>query len=174
MNEYVIQGIGFIGVVLFVVSYQIKSNRALFLCQLLGCIVFSTQFFIMGAYTGALSLMVNIIRNVLLLLSKNRTWARSKLALCAILLLLTVVTVYTWAGRTSLLPSFSVAVTTLGYWTQNAQKIRLSQLIGSPCALAYDVVIRSWGGVMNESIVLLSILVSILRFGWKNLADETS
>lgn len=45
VDEYIVQGIGFVGVALFVISYQIKSNRALFLCQMLGCIVFCLQFF---------------------------------------------------------------------------------------------------------------------------------
>ena len=31
-----IQGIGFLGVIAFIVSYQIKSNRALYIFQLLG------------------------------------------------------------------------------------------------------------------------------------------
>ena len=79
MSEYIVQGIGFVGVALFIVSYQIKSNRALFLCQMLGCIVFCLQFFIMGAYKGAISLIVNIIRNVLLLKSNDWKWAKSKM-----------------------------------------------------------------------------------------------
>jgi len=44
VSEYLVQGIGFVGVALFIISYQIKSNRALFLCQMLGCIVFCLQF----------------------------------------------------------------------------------------------------------------------------------
>ena len=32
MNELFIQAIGFVGVALFIISYQIRSNRALFLC----------------------------------------------------------------------------------------------------------------------------------------------
>ena len=64
MNEYMVQAIGFLGVALFIISYQIRSNRALFLCQLMGCIVFCVQFFLMGAYTGAISLIVNIASKV--------------------------------------------------------------------------------------------------------------
>ena len=120
VNECFVQGIGFIGVALFIVSYQIKSNRALFLCQMLGCIVFCIQFFIMGAYTGAISLIVNIIRNVLLLKSNVWKWAKSINTLYFILLLLTLMTAYTWAGWISLLPFVSVAVTIIGYWTHNA------------------------------------------------------
>ena len=92
--------------------------------------------------------------------------------MACIIAVLVAITVYTWAGLHSLLPFISVAVTSIGYWTDNAQKIRLSQLIGSPCTLVYDVIIRSWGGVLNETIVILSIVISIARFGWKNMGDN--
>jgi hypothetical protein len=83
-------------------------------------------------------------------------------------------TVFTWAGWRSLLPFASVAITNTGYWTQNAQKIRLAQLFGSPCTLTYDLIIHSWGGAITEAIAIVSILISIWRFGWNNLAEETS
>lgn len=37
---------------------------------------------------------------------------------------------------------------------------------------AYDAIIRSWGGVLNETIVIISIFVSIARFGWENMGDN--
>ena len=172
MSEFAIQLIGFVGVAFFIISYQIKSNRALFLFQLIGCLIFCTQFFIMGAYTGALSLVVNIVRNLLLLKVNDWPWVKSKYTLAAFLIVLVVITVFTWAGPISLLPFISVAVTTIGYWTNNAQKIRLSQMIGSPTVLVYDFLIRSWGGVLNETIVIASIIVSIKRFGWKNMGEN--
>ncbi len=172
MSEFWIQAIGFVGVALFIISYQIRSNRTLFLCQLLGCLVFCLQFFLMGAYTGAIGLIINIARNLLLLKVDSWKWAKSKVTMAVIILLLGVMTVYTWAGWKSLLPFISVAVTTVGYWTNNAQKIRLSQLIGSPCTLAYDLIVRTWGGALSEAIAIVSILISIYRFGWKNLNEQ--
>lgn len=141
---------------------------------MLGCVVFYLQFFLMGAYTGALSLIVNIVRNVLLLKANVWGWVRGRAALFAVLLALAVMTACTWAGWISLLPFASVAVTTIGYWTHNARKIRLSQLIGSSCTLVYDVIIRSWGGALSEGIAMLSKLVSIVRFGWRELSNENS
>ncbi len=173
MNEYMVQAIGFLGVALFIVSYQIRSNRALFLCQLMGCIVFCVQFFLMGAYTGAISLIVNIARNLLLIKSNDWKWAKSQVTLAAIILLLLVMTICTWAGWISILPFVSVAVTSIGYWTQNAQKIRLSQLFGSPCTLLYDILVHTWGGAVCEAITILSIIISIVRFGWRNLGKES-
>ncbi|MDO4869156.1 MAG: YgjV family protein [Bacillota bacterium] len=88
--------------------------------------------------------------------------------------MLVIVTGVTWAGWISLLPLASVGVTTIGYWTNNAQKIRFSQLCGSPCTLVYDALIHTWGGVLSESITLVSIIVSIFRFGWKELGSESA
>lgn len=173
MNKYMVQAIGFLGVALFIISYQIRSNRALFLCQLMGCIVFCVQFFLMGAYTGAISLIVNIARNLLLIKSNDWKWAKSQVTLAAIILLLLVMTICTWAGWISILPFVSVAVTSIGYWTQNAQKIRLSQLFGSPCTLLYDILVHTWGGAVCEAITILSIIISIVRFGWRNLGEES-
>ena len=173
MNEYMVQAIGFLGVALFIVSYQIRSNRALFLCQLMGCIVFCVQFFLMGAYTGAISLIVNIARNLLLIKSNDWKWAKSQVTLAAIIVLLLVMTICTWAWWISILPFVSVAVTSIGYWTQNAQKIRLSQLFGSPCTLLYDILVHTWGGAVCEAITILSIIISIVRFGWRNLGKES-
>lgn len=166
------QLIGFVGVAFFILSYQIKSNRALFLFQLIGSIIFCVQFFIMGAYSGALSLVVNIIRNLLLLKVKEWSWVKNKVTLACIIAVLAVITIYTWDGMLSLMPFISVAVTSIGYWTDNAQKIRLSQMVGSPVILVYDAIIRSWGGVLNETIVIISIFVSIARFGWENMGDN--
>lgn len=174
MSEFAIQAIGFIGVAFFIASYQIKSNRALFVCQLIGCVIFCIQFFILGAYTGAVSLIINIIRNLLLIKIKDWKWVSSKATMFVILAMLLAMTVYTWDGAISLLPLASVGATTIGYWTNNAQKIRLSQFIGSPCVLIYDILVRSWGGMLSESITLVSIIVSVIRFGWKNMGDPDS
>lgn len=53
MNEAVTQAIGFFGVLLFIASYQLRSHRALFLCQLTGCLVFFIQFLLLS-WGGAL------------------------------------------------------------------------------------------------------------------------
>jgi len=44
LNTILIQGIGFIGVLLFLLSYQVRSNKGLFAFQILGCLAFMLQF----------------------------------------------------------------------------------------------------------------------------------
>ncbi|MBR5429227.1 MAG: YgjV family protein [Firmicutes bacterium] len=172
-RELLIQGIGFLGVLMFIISYQLKSNRALFVFQSLGSGLFCLQFFIMGQFSGSFSLMVNIFRNLLLLLSGRRPWARWQGWLPICLGLCLAILIFTWKGPLSLLPFLSITVSTVLYWTNNAQRIRLANLVcASPSWLLYDIIIGSWGGVLTELFTLGSILISIYRYGWKALGEN--
>lgn len=164
-----IQAVGFVAVAFYIISYQMRFNKKLFFFQLMGCLIFLIQFILLGAYTGALGLAVNILRNLLLLKVNDWPWVKSKVTVGTIIVLLMGITIFTWDGWISLLPFISVSVTCIGYWTNSAKEIRVSQLIGSPCTLVYDALIRSYGGLVAEAMTLASIIISIARFGWADM-----
>ena len=62
----------------FILSYQIKSNRWLFLLQLIGSAHFCLQFFLLDAFSGCLSLAVNILRNAMMMKYNDWKWVRWK------------------------------------------------------------------------------------------------
>lgn len=102
-------------------------------------------------------------------------WVRWKGWIAILSAVCIVILAFTWKGAISLLPFAALIASNVGYWTNNAQKIRLSNLAcASPCWLIYDILVGSWGGVLNESITLGSILLSIYRYGWKAMGDPDS
>lgn len=67
MSRFVIaQIIGILGIICYICSYQIKSNKALYVVQLCGSLMFCIQFFLLGAITGCYSLIILMARNALL------------------------------------------------------------------------------------------------------------
>lgn len=38
--------------------------------------------------------------------------------------------------------------------------------------LTYDLIVGAYAGVLNETIAATSIIVSIIRFGWKSLGEN--
>jgi hypothetical protein len=81
--------------------------------------------------------------------------------------------IFTWSGWISLLPVTANIAATIGGYTHNPQKVRLaSMLVNSPLWIVYDVIVGSWAGILDEVVTELSILISIIRYGWKNL-DRT-
>lgn len=173
MAHLFIQAIGFAGVFLFLASYQVRSNRRLFALQTLSCLTFCLQFALLGAYSGCLSLLVNIARNIMLTKYNDCRLVRWKGWVAVFSILCLAMAVLTWNGPASLLPVAGTVAGTAACWTNNAGRIRIVNLgVVCPCSLAYDVMVTSWGGILNESITIAAIVVSILRFGWTALDGD--
>ena len=173
VNMIIIQLIGFGGLAMYVSSFQLKSNRALFVFQSIGSVLFGVQFLLLGQLSGCLSLFMIIVRNLMLAKYKEWAWVRWKGWIGIYTAAFIAIMVFTWNGPISILPFLAVEVGTIMYWTNNARNIRLANLVcASPCWLIFDILVGSIGGILNETILIVSILVSIYRYGWKNLGEN--
>lgn len=171
----IIQLIGWLGMAAFLVSYQMKSNRILFVMQAVGAGLFCLQFCLMHAYSGCFSLLLILLRSLLLRKYREWKWVRWYGWCFIFVLAFLAVLILTWTGPVSLLAFAASVVSTFFYWTNNAGKIRLSNLcVASPCWIVYDILVGSWGGMTSEIITMVSIIISIIRFGWKNLMEDNS
>ena len=167
-SNLLIQAVGLIGTALYFLSFQCRRNRSLFRVQFLSYLFYTTHLLLLGAVTGGVSYIINTLRS-LCLGSKwkfARTWA-----MCLIICLLQIATlIVTWSGWISLLPVAANIASTIGGYTHNPRKIRLAGLfINSPLWIVYDIIVGSWAGLADEAVSDVSMVISIIRFGWKNL-----
>ena len=170
-NNVVVQVIGLIGTALFFMSYQCKSNRNLFRVQFLSYLCYTIHLILLGAITGGISYILNAVRSFCLG-SKNE-FARSR-KMCIIICILQIMTlVITWSGWLSVLPVAANIAATVGGYTHNARKIRIAGMfINSPLWILYDIMVGSWAGILDELVSEGSMILSVVRYGWKNL-DRT-
>lgn len=168
MRFLFIQAIGFLGTGLFFLSYQFKKNQTLFRIQFVSYLCYTVHFLMLGAITGGISYILNAIRSFCL--GSDNRFLRGKW-MCGIICVLQVATLLlTWEGWLSVLPVLANIVATVGGYTHNGRTIRLvAMLVNSPLWIVYDVAVGSWAGVIDELITEVSALISILRYGWKNL-----
>ena len=79
-------------------------------------------------------------------------------------------TAATWQGAFSILPCIGVVTVTMAGWSRNGRKVRLANLwVASPAWLIYDAYTHSWSGILCEALSMGSVIVSVLRYGWKAL-----
>ena len=169
-NNVLIQLIGLVGTVLFFASYQCKSNKNLFRVQFLSYFCYTIHLLLLGAITGGISYILNLFRSFCL--GSKYEFAKSK-GMCAIICFLQVMAlVLTWSGWISILPVAANIAATIGGYTHNARKIRMAGMfINSPLWIIYDIIVGSWAGIFDEIVSEASMIISIIRYGWKNL-DE--
>lgn len=164
----IVQFIGLLGTALYLLSYQKRENKKLFRMQMFSYVLYTVHMLLLGAYTGGASYMVNCLRSACL--SSKRAFPKSR-GMCALLCLLQLLILpLTWGGWISLLPVFANIASTLGGYTKNPRKIRLAgMLVNSPLYIVYDIIVGSWAGILDELLSEASMIVSVLRFGWKSL-----
>ena len=170
MNQLLVQGIGFCGTILYFASYQFRDNRSLFRVQFLSYMLYTAHLLLLGAWTGGLSYIINTVRSFCL--GSDRDFLKSR-TMCGILCTMQLAALaLTWSGWISLLPVAANIASTLGGYTYNAKKIRLAgMLVNSPLWIVYNIIVGSWAGILDEVVSEASMVISILRYGWKGLDD---
>ena len=164
----IIQAIGLVGTLLFFLSFQCRENRRLFQVQFLSYAIYTVHLLLLGAVTGGLSYVINTVRS--LCLGSSRRFAKSRAMCCILCAAQLGVLLLSWAGWISILPvAANIAATVAGY-TRNPRKIRLTgMLINSPLWLVYNLMSGSAAGILDELVSEASMIISIVRFGWKAL-----
>lgn len=168
MNNWIIQLIGLAGTALYFISFQFKSNRALFRVQFLSYAFYTAHMLLLGAVTGGVSYVINLIRS--LCLASRVPFLRSR-KMCAILCAMQLlVPVFTWSGPISLLPVAANIASTVGGYTGNGRKIRFAGIfINSPLWIIYDILVGSWAGLLDEALSETSMIASCIRYGGDEL-----
>ena len=163
-----IQAIGILGTVSFFLSFHCKRNKNLFRVQFLSYLCYTIHLLMLGATTGGISYVLNTVRSFCL--GSKYSFLKSK-PMCTILCAAQVVTLFfTWGGWWSILPVAANIASTIGGYTHNARKIRIAGMfINSPLWIIYDIIVGSWAGILDEVISEASMIISIYRYGWKNL-----
>ena len=174
MIHLIANGFGVLSTLCFIASFQVKSNKGLYVIQSVANVFYGIQFYLLGAYGGLFNMGMQIVRNLLLCKIDDWKWLSWKGMAPLLCVPSLIYMIATWSGPLDILPFIAMTVGTLGYWTNSAKKLRLAELFCvSPAWMTYDLIEGAYGGVLNELVILASIVFSIIRFGWKGLDDPS-
>ena len=168
LHSFLIQAIGFLGTILFFLSYQCKSNKMLFRVQFVSYLCYTVHLLLLGAITGGISYVLNTVRS--LFLGSDHRFLKSKGACGLLCALQMAALVFTWDGFWSVLPVAANIAATIGGYTGSGRTIRaVGFCVNSPLWMVYDIAVGSWAGILDEVVSMASMLLSVVRYGWKNL-----
>ena len=172
MQQIIGQAVGILAMAFNIFSYQQKKQTNLLVCQLMGASLFAVNFFLLGAWVGALLNIVAAVRTVLFLFKeKLKTTHPIWLIGFSLLFVAFYVLSFTVFGTAPTVPNFllevlpvvgSVALS-LGYMLDDTTWVRRMGLISSPAWLIYNIYHLSVGAIVCEVLSLISIFLGILR-----------
>lgn len=165
------QVVGIVGIVLSLLSFQLKQRKHIMLFQMTASLMFSVQLFMVGAITGGCLDLISFVRT-LIFANNSKKWASSRWWLYGFVVVMIATGILTWKDPWSLLPIAGSILSTVALWMKKEQHIRLLSLFVGPCWMVYNVVTGAYTGALNEVLAMTSIVIGLLRHNRKESTAE--
>ena len=161
-NQIFIQALGFIGLIIQVLSVQSKAYKKVIFMTITAEFVFGDQLFLLGAFTGAITNFGACVANFIYYLCiKNGKKTTVFQVIFGIVFV--ALGIFTWEGILSLLVIIAKVISTVSYGIKHTKTIRICKLISMPLWLVYDAISGTIGGAINDILVIVSAIVGIIR-----------
>lgn len=157
------QILGIVAIVLGFLTYQFKSEKSLLLVHLSTSAVFMLHYLLIGAISGCVLNGVGILRDIVYFNKEKINLGAKKLS-AILTVFMTIVGLFSWQGIHSLLVIAGIAIHSYCLSFNDAQSVRKSIMITCPMVLLYDVFVFSIGGIIYESVAMISAMIGIIRY----------
>ena len=143
--------------------YQQKERRGLLLCKLSADLCWIVHYLCLGAYSGMVPGTVGIFRELIFLNRERHKWCGK--VIWPVLFILCNWTLGYFAYRTpiDLLPIVASTFVTVSLWLKNPSFTKLISLPVSIVFIIYNFYVRSYIGIFNESLALISLIVFYIK-----------
>ena len=153
-----------IGMVLTIVSFQMKTRKQIILMQTAGSVFFLLSYLLLESWSAVYLNVVFLIRNIVFYFGKDNKWAEHKVWLVVLLCAVVAAGSIGFHAWLDILPIVGSIFGTIAMYMKNENMLRLLKLGDSPCWLIYNCTVPSTGGIICEVLNIISIIVGLVRY----------
>lgn len=165
---FVAQAVGILASALIIYAFTHKSDKRLKIFLMLSNILFASHFFLLGAYAGMAINALNCLRVGLSIKFHNSNK-----------IMLGFISAYLGAGflvyqnPQDVLPIFSACLGTFAMYKLSGIQMRLCLSVSGMSWLIHDIIYGSIGGVITESVLLVTNVITVFRLYRDKKKQET-
>lgn len=165
MNRFIAAQIfGLLGATALLLSNWQKSKNKVLSLLIIDSICYFIQYILLGAFSGAFSNIIGLIRTIIFKYKEKYKILDNKLILCIIILIYIIIAILTYDGLISILPVVAAIIYTISLWQDNLRIIRIGTLIMIVAYFIYNIVVRAYIGAIVEGILLISSILAIIKY----------
>ena len=166
------QGFGIIAIALGFISFQLKTQGQLLLAQTATATVFCLHYVLIGGWTAMAMNVVGIVRCIVFYF-RNKKGSNDVVSPIIFAVIMAVAGILTWTSWYSIFVFLGLVINSLCLAFSNPQNVRKSILVTSPMVIVYNIFVLSIGGIVYESVAIVSSAIGIFRNA-KNQKSEIS
>lgn len=157
------QALGIVAVVLGFLNYQVKEAKSILIIQLITCAVFCAHYLLIGAISAFALNAVGVVRNIVYY-KRNSETVWGKVCPVVFAVIMGAMGILSWQNIFSGFVVAGLVINTVCLCLRSADGIRKSILVSSPMVLIYNITELSIGGIIYESVAIISAIIGIVKY----------
>ncbi len=157
------QVFGLLATIATFLSYQANTQKKVLIILNVSAALLCVSYFFLGATSGLVLNIICIIRNLALYIERGKTKATRAIGIVFALAMLGF-GIPSWQAWFSLLLILALMANTVFLSLGNPQWLRMSILFTSSMVLIYNILVLSFGGMLSESIAIVSSAIGLFRY----------
>ena len=155
------QAFGILALICTVISMQVKKKRPLMLFQTASEAFIVAQYLVKGAITGSFMAIVSFVRDIIFTKYDKK---RAPLWILLVLyVIMTVLTIISWAGPLSALPYIGSLIYAWSLWYGKTKWIRLGNAVGNSPYLIYTLLTENYALLAMTLLEVISAIAGFIR-----------
>ncbi len=172
MNLFIFaQILGGLGAISMMLSSWQKSRKKIFVFLLFDNIFYLLQYIVLGAYAGAITNVVGLVRTILFSKKGKNKFLSSNYPFAIVIFLYIILNVFTYDGLFSLFPSVASIVYAIVLWQDEPKKIRMGSSFMLFMWFIYNLVVRAYVGALTEFCLFVSSVIAIIKIDLKHKSE---
>lgn len=150
-----------VGIALYAITFLLKTKKSVLIVGLMGVMLNTISFVLLGAYTGALVNVVAMVRSIWFFYEEKkgkRTWV----SLITVMVLIVMATIFTYGNMIDLLPLVAGLAYAFACWQKNIKLYRWLGILVSVIYILYDIFFNSIFGVVSELIAIICAVIGLV------------
>ena len=170
MVFWVVQGLGIIALLFYVLSFQMKTKENLLIAQVTSNSFSAVQYLLVWALTGAVQTILGILRGIVFYLYKKRNLNPNRTVIIIFGAAIIIETVFTWNGIIlSILPLLGMMANLYGQWQDNMKRLRILAIVSSLMWTVYIIQTGVYTAVLTEILKIVSSAMALWRYRKNNM-----
>lgn len=153
---------GLIALLITVINIQLKSKEKIVMFNVWANVAVAIQYFLLGAYTGAVISVLNAIRDVVYFLFKKKNFKPSVLVLLIFETVAMITGIISWQNIWSIIPIVVTIIYTYGLWQDNVKILRITTVIIGYGWTIYDIVVKAYVAALQVTAQGTSAFVALV------------
>lgn len=153
---------GLIALIITAINIQLKSKENIVMLNIWANVAVTIQYFLLGAYTGAVISILNTIRDFVYFLFKKKNIKPSILVLLIFETIAIISGIISWQNIWSIIPILVTIIYTYGLWQDKVKILRITTVIIGYGWSIYNIVVKAYVAALQVLVQGTSALVALV------------